>query len=351
MKTDQKEFETLIVDADKMLLTAAQSVEESYVEATYKPTGEVIELKNITTLWGTKRSGVAGEAGRWATWFGLSPTREHIEVENKVRLRTDIKDHLNEAKLNFDRQVSYMKNNGYTKDYKLCIHGEGNFRYDVAKILPYKGGRSEKPLVFQELKELVFAQYKNKIIISNGYESDDKLGILATESQAEYRKTGVWKYLLAYCDKDLNQLSGPHINFDKMGEGVQWINPTEACYNFCKQMIMGDATDKIQGLPSLTEAMQERLGLRKAVGCGDVSAKAILGGSSTPKEMLEAVIEAYKEVYEEPVTFVSDSDGEEYTYTWKEFLLENARLLWMLRSEEVEWDIFTDLFDKVGITY
>ena len=355
MKTNnnQEKFSSIIVDADKHLITAAKSVQEDYIEVTYNETGETLEFSGVQAFWG-KTKALSGEAAKWAKFYGVDVSADKksvFTVVEKSRLRTDIKDHLEEALKQFSYNVGAIKKLPYSDNYVLCIGGEGNFRYDVAKILPYKGLRREKPIVFQDLKDKVFSQYKNKLDISNGYESDDKLGMYAAENQAHFRKTGEYKYLLAYVDKDLKQLWGPWINFDKVEEGIQWITPLEACHHFCYQMLKGDkAVDNIQGLPDLSPETKERYKLRKAVGCGDVSAKTILDGCKTAQELLGKVVEEYKAYYKDPVTFVSDSDNEEYTYTWKDYLDQNARLLWMLRTEDVDWSIFS-LLDKLGVDY
>lgn len=354
MKIDKSQvsFENIIVDADKYLLTAAKSVQEDYVEVTYKPTGKTLEYSGIQAFWG-KTKALSGEAEKFNEFYGVGADKQKdFEVKHCSRLRSDIDNHLEEALKQFSYCVGSIKSLPYSDKYTLCIGGEGNFRFDIAKILPYKGERREKPLVFQDLKDKVFSQYKNKLDISNGYESDDKLGMYAAENQAYYRKHGKFKYLLAYEDKDLKQLWGPWINIGRLDEGIQWINPLEACHHFCYQMLKGDKTvDNIMGIHDLSENTKTLYKLRKVTGCGDVAATTILKDCKTSQELLGKVVEEYKAYYKEPTTFTSDSDGKQYTYTWKEYLQENARLLWMLRTEDVNWCIFKDLLDKLKVKY
>ena len=106
------------------------------------------------------------------------------------------------------------------------------------------------------------------------------------------------------------------------------------------------ATDGILGLPDLDPETKEKYSLRKVVGCGDVAAETILRGCSTIKELFERVVETYKEYYKDSVT-----DVQGIPYTWKEYLRENALLLWMQRKKDQRFDIFTDLLDKLGIDY
>lgn len=351
---NQNRFEKIIVDADKYLITAAKSVQEDYVEITCNRTGKTLEFSGVQAFWG-KTKKLSGEALKWVEFLWGDVPEDKLKeftVTPKSRLRDDIEDHLEEALKQFSYNVSSIKKLDYSDKYTLCLGGEGNFRYDIAKILPYKGKRLEKPIVFEDLKEKVFSQYKNKLDISNGYESDDKMGMYAAENQAHFRETGQYKYLLAFCDKDLKQLWGPWVNIDRLEEGLQKITPLEACHHFCYQMLKGDKTvDNIQGLPDLAPETKTRYKLRNVRGCGDVAASAILEGCSTPKELLTKVVEEYKAYYNEPTTFISDSDGVEYTYTWKDYMSENSRLLWMLRKDDINWNIFTDLLDKLGVGY
>lgn len=350
----QDKFEKIIVDADKHLITAAKSVQEDYVEVTFNRTGETLEFPGIQSFWG-KGKALGGEAEKWAKFYGVQLSGDKLNdftITHHSRLRADMTEHLEEALKQFSYNVGAIKRLPYADDYVLCLGGQGNFRYDVAKILPYKGMRKEKPIVFQDLKDRVFTQYKKKVDISNGYESDDKMGMYATENQAYFRKHGKYKYLLAFCDKDLKQLWGPWVNIDNLDLGVMEITPLEACHHFCYQMLKGDlSVDNIKGLPDLAPESRAKYGLRNTPGCGEVAATTILAGCTTPAELLSRVVEEYKAYFKEPTTFMSPVDGQEYTYTWKEFLNENARLLWMLRTDDVEWDIFTGLLDKLKVEY
>lgn len=350
----QESYEKIIVDADKYLITSAKKVQEDYIEVKFNRTGEVLEFSGVQSFWG-KSVALGGDAAKWARFYGVDLSEDKLKdftIVNKSRLRADITDHLEEALKQFSYNVGDIKRLPYAKDYTLCIGGEGNFRYDVAKILPYKGLRKEKPIVFQDLKDKVLTQYKNKIDLSNGYESDDKLGMYAFENQRHFRSHGKFKYLLAFCDKDLKQLWGPWINIDNLSGGVQEITPLEACHHFCYQLLKGDlSVDNIKGLPDVTPETRTKYKLRNSSGCGDVAAKAILEGCTTCEDLLSRVVEEYKAYFKTPTTFISPSDGLEYTYTWREYLNENARLLWMLRNENVEWSIFTDLLDRAGVKY
>jgi hypothetical protein len=336
----QEEFELIVVDADTALFQAAKYVQEDYVVIRNKHNGEEREVKNVTTWQGRTRKGIIPEdsvLGQDMKFYGLDLSREDFEVVNKTRLKPDIENHLEEAEKQFAYFVRDIKGLGVAKDYRLCLGGEGNFRYAAATILPYKGERKEKPIVFADLKDKVFSQYKSKVIIANDCESDDTLGIMGTESQAYFRKTGKYKYLLAYLDKDIKQVWGATLFLNKKEEGVKFITPFEAAHHFAYQILKGDKTvDNILGLPDLAPETKGKYGLRKVVGCGDVAATTILEGCVEVKELFERVIECYQAFHKE---------------VWKEPLRENALLLWMQRVPNQRFDIFTDLFDKLSINY
>ena len=337
MKIDnnQSRFEKIIVDADRNLIMSAKYVQEDYIIVHNKLTGYEKEFANISTFWGLGKE-IKGELREWMNLIGSDVPKEDFEISYHSRLRDDLDNHLEEAKIQFSYFVSQLKNLPYSDQYVLCIGGEGNFRYDIATILPYKGQRKEKPILFEQLKQEIISQYKNKIHLANGIEADDLLGIYAAESQKHFRKTGQYKYLLAYVDKDLNQLWGPHIKLGEFDKGISYITPLEAAMSFGTQCLMGDATDFIKGLEGLTEEIRDKYDLRKGKGCGEASARNIIKGCATPKEVMERVVECYKAWYEED---------------WKSPFEENARLLWMLRTPDIDWNVFTDLLDKLGVNY
>lgn len=337
----QKYFDLIVCDFDTPLFQAAKFVQEDYIKVTNKQTGvtwEYSEFRNKTEFQGTnKKDQVGGWLLEINNFLGTSFTRDDFTIEQFSRLRTDIEDHLEEAEKQFSYAVSQVKQLGVAKDYKLCIGGEGNFRYESATILPYKGERKEKPILFAELRDKVIQQYKSKLIIANGIEADDVLGIMGTINQAYFRKNGKYKYLLAYIDKDIKQIWGPTIFLNKKEEGIKFITPFEAAHHFAYQCLKGDKqVDNIQGLPDLSAEIREKYGIRKGKGCGDTSAEKVLEGCSEVKDLFERVVECYKAYYKDEYKF---------------YLKENALLLWMQRKKDQRFDIFTDLLDKLGVNY
>jgi 5'-3' exonuclease len=123
-------------------------------------------------------------------------------------------------------------------------------------------------------------------------EADDAIGIEAYRHEPE-------ETIIVSIDKDLNMIRGNHYNFVR--EEKYFVTEEQAIRNFYLQILTGDKVDNIIGL----------------AGIGPVKSKKLLADCNTQLEMYEAVLKAY--------------DGDEAR------VLENARLLWILREEKQVW--------------
>ena len=171
------------------------------------------------------------------------------------------------------------------------LTGKGNFRNEIAVTAPYKGTRvAEKPYHFQLLREYMERAWGFEVV--DGKEADDAIGIEAYRNEPE-------ETIIVSIDKDLNMIRGHHYNFVK--EEKYFVTEEEAIRNFYLQILTGDKVDNIKGLQ----------------GIGPVKSKKLLADCNTELEMYEAVLKAY--------------DGDEAR------VLENARLLWILREEKQVW--------------
>jgi hypothetical protein len=171
------------------------------------------------------------------------------------------------------------------------LTGTNNFRHEIAVTAPYKGNRvMEKPYHFQLLREYMERAWGFEVI--DGMEADDAIGIEAYRNEPE-------ETIIVSIDKDLNMIRGNHFNFVK--DEKYYVTDEEAIRNFYLQILTGDKVDNIIGLQ----------------GIGPVKSKKLLKDCNTELEMYEAVLKAY--------------DGDEAR------VLENARLLWILREEKQVW--------------
>lgn len=224
-------------------------------------------------------------------------------------------------------------NKKWIDDLKIVLHGEGNYRNDIATIAPYKGNRKEKPLFFPQVKQWAFKTYKDILIVAEGEESDDVVSKMAF---AEYMRVGEnpkqFNVCIAGVDKDLLQIVSHHYNYDK--NEYCWVGRTEAAYNFYTQLLTGDSTDGILGLVDLPPEIRKHFGL-KCKGIGPKAAEAILDGCETPKQMMSRVVECYELQYKE---------------NWYRVMEENCKLLY-LRKLHGEVYSLGERLDRMGIAY
>lgn len=193
-----------------------------------------------------------------------------------------------------------------------------NFRDKVAKKKKYKGNRkTDKPIHWLNIIEYAKAQYD--VVEAQGLEADDLLCI-------EQLKSEPLTTIICSRDKDLRICPGMHYGWEcgrqreygprqvtELGE----LSLTRSKLTgsglmfFYSQIITGDTTDNIPGLPKGGPAMAHR----------------ILWECETEEEMFNAVAAEYERVY-----------GDD----WRDEMLEQGRLLWMCREldeneEAIQW--------------
>ena len=116
------------------------------------------------------------------------------------------------------------------------------FRYAQAKTREYKGNRKKgsKPIIFYALKEYLKQEWKFEYIPE--LEADDLVAVYG-------EKLG-GNTVICSPDKDvLYQVEGRHYNY-RSAEFIH-TTPTEAELFLWKQMLMGDPTDGIPGIPKI----------------------------------------------------------------------------------------------------
>lgn len=209
----------------------------------------------------------------------------------------------------FDRAAELLDNKlgnilavtGATR-YQLYLTGKNNFREKIDVSKPYKGNRlQEKPFHYKNLRAYMVGKW-NAIIV-DGMEADDAMAIEQMNNWPKFSKS-----IICTRDKDLRQVPGWHYGWELGNQpsfGPKYISEEEGMRFFYKQCLTGDRTDNIEGIR----------------GLGPVRADKILSNTQTLPEAWKAVVEAYK-------GFHGD--------VWKERLLENAQLLWMVRELDEE---------------
>lgn len=155
-------------------------------------------------------------------------------------------------------------------EYSLYLSDstENNFR---TKYYPeYKANRKDlkKPKHYDSLRMYLMEAWNASITPEQ--ETDDDLGINQTNDT-----------IICTIDKDLDQIPGKHYNFVK--ELIYDVTEEEAIKYFYKQVLMGDITENIKGIPKI----------------GPVKADKILENAVGEDQLFEATAKAYIKKFEE----------------------------------------------------
>jgi len=140
--------------------------------------------------------------------------------------------------------------------------GKDNFRY---RLCPnYKGNRKEPPEDAQLFKPLMEELVKRGLAIpSDGMEADDMVRIKSVELTKEKVE-----HTVVHIDKDLDCIAGNH--FNPRRQEFYDIDENQADLNYWLQILKGDPTDNLPGLPKVGPKTAEKmlngvpLGKRKA---------------------------------------------------------------------------------------
>lgn len=205
-------------------------------------------------------------------------------------------------------------------DYTLFLDGGNNYRKAVATSLPYKGNRNKtyRPLYEQDIRDYYIKHHR--AIKSNAQEADDECAIL----HCKQREQGLFTPVIVSIDKDLNMIPGWHYNWKKGGDPY-YMNELDSMKIFYEQLLTGDRTDNIEGIP----------------GVGPVKARKLLVDAVTEDEMWDIVLRAYID-YQiatlEKMGIVDNVDMNLHIRKWaKRDAIENGRLLWIRREEGECW--------------
>lgn len=187
-------------------------------------------------------------------------------------------------------------------EFVIYLSGDKNFRKDIYP--DYKKSRVDKvkPRHYEWLKQYLLEYYNTKIV--EPLEADDLLSINQSKDT-----------VIVSIDKDLFTIPGHHYNFV---ENIHsYIDENTAFYWYCVQLLTGDRTDDIPGVPMILK--ENKISEKKCFG--NHTARQILlplTNESSKEELLNKVISIYKQVY--------GTDHELY-YS------RNAKLLKLLQTE------------------
>lgn len=198
--------------------------------------------------------------------------------------------------------------------HSVCfIKGADNFRKEVAKTRPYKGNRTPKRIKWLDpVYHIIEKEYY--AVPSNGAEADDYIS-----SYARHLRALEIDHIICSHDKDLKQICGQHFDLNEF----DFINIDEkdAAYRLYLQILYGDSSDNIQGIP--------KVGIKTA-------AKILDAGEQTPNGYLMSCVMAYKDFYGE---------------SWPILFAENYQLVYLVNNldiyEQIENGKILDINDKL----
>jgi len=198
---------------------------------------------------------------------------------------------------NFTKKVDKMVEELYCNEYLMAMGKRSdNFRLDIYD--DYKDNRHadkiKKNKFVPGIRQL--AIYEEYAVWATYREADDLVRIWAEEC----RKYGI-DYIVCSIDKDLKMIPGKYYNIKQ--RKLETISELSAMRNYYQQLLEGDSTDHIPGLP----------------GVGPVKAKQMLADCENEAEFQIVVSEVYQAVYDDE---------------WKDYLLSNGKLIHIQRHPD-----------------
>lgn len=217
---------------------------------------------------------------------------------------------------NLKSQIEKIKDYLHCDNMDIYVKGRGNFRNELAQTTVYKGTRaSAVPTHYRALKDYIIAVHGAKEV--DGMEADDAVSVQLWQNRDP--DSGV---ILAAMDKDLWNTPGWHFNYDPRKWNLSYITLQEANRNFLHQLLSGDRTDNVPGLPYFPDMVSTVHGGSFKGRVGEKKAQYYLEGCDNTQAMIR-VWEAYK--------WYGDEQGWDERVS-REYFLEQGRLLWMTRE-------------------
>lgn len=224
-----------------------------------------------------------------------------------------------------DGKIKQIVREAGADEYVVYVTGKGNFREYVATIKPYKGNRpEEKPYHYKNIKAYFEGTNNHEVIFTQGIEADDAMGI---EQMARYFKVGTFNdyvkdtapTIICSRDKDMKMIPGWHYEWSHGEEKKKepfFINETQAINWFFQQLLTGDSVDNIPGLFGVGNKSKLVLDLRK----------------------MDDILDMY--------THVRKHYEDRFGSYWNQFMVENARLLWIHRQEDDNVTVLLNMLEQ-----
>lgn len=208
--------------------------------------------------------------GDTLVWIAAYGNREQ---EGTADMLTGIDTHLTELLINTEADAYIGVIKGKEPSHRAKLFAD------------YKGNRGPVPEWLLKWKPVIEEHLTSKwgFEYANGIETDDAVVSIAHVLEVKYG----YKPVICSVDKDFNQYHGLHYN-PKTKEITNTTN-SEAHYFLHKQLLTGDSTDNVKGIP----------------GVGPVKADSILTNTEYTS-LSQAVLQAYINFHRDPAKGVLD---------------------------------------------
>jgi len=208
---------------------------------------------------------------------------------------------------NFEKDLGELMSKFYTSKMKMAVKSDTNFRDDF--YADYKDNRKRQNAVLASKGETRgrFIDGVRRLAVANDYaveaigmEADDYVRIWAEEHRAANEP-----FIVVSIDKDLKCIPGKHYNPQK--KELVTVTEDEAMRFYYQQLIQGDPTDNIPGIP----------------GVGPITAAKEIAALKNEAEFQECVVSHYIAAYHDE---------------WYEMLMFNGRLIYILKTLEDQFN-------------
>jgi 5'-3' exonuclease len=240
---------------------------------------------------------------RWGSVYDAVPPEFTLEEDVT---------YFSECVANLHNIINQLKEVTFAENTLIAIKGKNNFRNTVYPL--YKQHRTKTVRPVQQFVDLLRAYMSdnNLAVEAHGMEADDLLRIWHAEEVLKGNTP-----VIASIDKDLLCITGLHYRFPKGNlyesgsrdaNAIIEVDQWSADLHYHKQLLMGDSTDNIPGLPKI----------------GPKRAEAILSDCKTVEDLQFMTCYAYKEII-----------GAE----WRDALILTGKLITILPTRDYEFSI------------
>lgn len=168
--------------------------------------------------------------------------REHLNLEV-----------LHDVRESCDNFMDSILTTVQADQYLGVFSSSKNFRHDLYLYRPYKGKRPEKMACVAYWEAPIKEHFCTKwgFYKSPNLEADDVVATLAMILDQPS--------VICSPDKDLKQIPGYHFDYKNQSLSVETISKDTACMNLWTQVLTGDSTDNIAGIPGMGKVKVDKL--------------------------------------------------------------------------------------------